>query len=142
MLALSTWWWVAVGVMVALELMTGTFYLLMLSLGAMAGALAAHAGASPAAQWVVAAVVGGAAVVICYLVRRRKPGDPSARAERSVNLDVGETVQIDRWNPDGTALIRYRGAQWTAIHRPGVTPRVGPHRVAELVGSRLLVDPA
>lgn len=141
-MALSTWWWIATGVLIALELATGTFYLLMLAVGAAAGALAAHAGASAATQWIVGAAVGGAAVVACYLLRRRRPGDPSARAERSVNLDVGEIVQIDRWNPDGTATLRYRGAQWTAIHRPGVTPRIGPHRVTELVGSRLLVDPA
>jgi len=37
--------------------------------------------------------------------------------------------------------VRYRGASWTAIHRPGITPSTGMHRVAELVGSRLLVDP-
>ena len=57
-----------------------------------------------------------------------------------MNLDVGETVQVDSWNPDGTASVKYRGANWTAIHRPGVMPAAGPHRVAELVGSRLLID--
>ena len=140
-MALSTWWWIATGVLVALELVSGTFYLLMLAIGGVAGALAAHAGASPSSQIVIAAVVGGAAVVACYLVRRRRPGDPSPRSERSVNLDVGETVMIDSWTTDGTAIVKYRGAQWTAIHRPGVTPSTGMHRVAELVGSRLLVDP-
>ena len=140
-MALSTWWWIATGVLVALELVSGTFYLLMLAIGGVAGALAAHVGASPSSQIVIAAVVGGAAVVACYLVRRRRPGDPSPRSERSVNLDVGETVQIDGWNADGTAQIRYRGTQWTVLARPGTEPRPGPHRVAELVGSRLLVDP-
>ena len=140
-MAFSTWWWIATGALVALELVTGTFYLLMLALGATAGALAAHAGAGLSTQLVVAALVGGVAVVAAYLVRRRRPGDPSARAERSVNLDVGETVQVDGWNADGTATIRYRGAPWIVVHRPGVVPRPGPHRVAELVGSRLLVDP-
>jgi membrane protein implicated in regulation of membrane protease activity len=140
-MAYSTWWWIATGVLVALELLSGTFYLLMLAIGGVAGALAAHLGASVATQMSVAAVVGGVAVVACYLARRRRPGDPSPRSERSVNLDVGETVQIDGWNADGTAQIRYRGAQWTVMHRPGIEPRPGPHRVAELVGSRLLVDP-
>ena len=140
-LAQSTWWWIATGALVALELLVGTFYLLMLALGAAAGAIAAHLGAPLSAQLVAAAVVGGAAVVACYLIRRPRPGDPSPRAQRSVNLDVGETVQIDRWNADGTASVRYRGAPWTAIHRAGVAPRTGPHRVAELVGNRLLVDP-
>ena len=76
-----------------------------------------------------------------FFISRRRPGDPSPRSERSVNLDVGETVQIDGWNADGTAQIRYRGTQWTVLARPGAEPRPGPHRVAELVGSRLLVDP-
>ena len=137
----STLWWLLAGAIVVAELLTGTFYLLMLALGAAAGALAAHAGLGQAAQLVLAALVGGGAVALCHWRRRRRPGDPSPRADRSVNLDIGEVVHIEGWNPDGTAQVRYRGAQWTAIHRPGTTPRTGAHRVAELVGSRLLVDP-
>ncbi|MFT4195597.1 NfeD family protein [Ottowia sp.] len=140
-MAESTVWWIVTGLLVAAELATGTFYLLMLAIGAAAGALAAHAGLAFTGQIVAGAIVGGVAVVAAHLARRRRPGDPSARAERSVNLDVGETVQIDGWGPDGTAQIRYRGAQWTALHRPGAAPRPGPHRVVELVGSRLLVEP-
>ena len=86
-------------------------------------------------------MVGGGAVVAWHQFKKKRPGDPSARADRSVNLDVGETVMIDSWTADGTASVKYRGTQWTAIHRPGVTPATGMHRVAELVGSRLLVDP-
>jgi len=40
-----TIWWLVAGALVALELTTGTFYLLMLALGAAAGAVVAHAGA-------------------------------------------------------------------------------------------------
>ncbi|HQX08744.1 MAG TPA: NfeD family protein, partial [Zoogloea sp.] len=83
----------------------------------------------------------GGAAVLWYLVKKKRPGDPSARADRSVNLDVGETVLIESWNSDGTASVKYRGATWTAIHRPGITPSTGMHRVSELVGNRLLVDP-
>lgn len=140
-MAESTLWWIATGLLVALELTSGTFYLLMLAIGGVAGALAAHAGVPLSMQLSLASTVGGVAAFACYLLRRRRPGDPSPRAERSVNLDVGETVQIDGWGADGTAQVRYRGAQWTAVLRPGSEPRPGPHRVAELVGSRLLVDP-
>ena len=134
-------WWVVAGLAVAAELLTGTFYLLMLATGLAAGALAAHAGFGLVAQLITAAAVGGAAVVVWYQIKKRKPGDPPARADRSVNLDVGETVQIDSWNADGTATVKYRGASWTAIHRKGITPSTGPHQVVELVGNRLLVDP-
>ena len=137
----STIWWLAAGIVVVAEMLTGTFYLLMMAVGLVAAALAAHIGASSALQIIVAALVGGGAVVAWHFVRRKRPGDPSPRADRSVNLDVGETILIEGWNPDGTTTVKYRGAMWTAIHRPGVTPSTGMHRVAELVGNRLLVDP-
>jgi membrane protein implicated in regulation of membrane protease activity len=138
----STLWWLLAGSAVALELFTGTFYLLMLAVGLAAGAVAAHMGAGMVAQVVTAAVVGSAAVAACYLVKRRRPSDPSVRAMRSVNLDIGEMIQIDEWQSDGTASVRYRGAQWTAIQRPGNAPTPGAYRVAELVGNRLLVEKA
>jgi membrane protein implicated in regulation of membrane protease activity len=133
-------WWLLAGGAVAAELLTGTFFLLMIASGMVAGALAAHAGAGLVAQLVVAAAVGGGAVVACYLFKRRRPSDKPARADRSVNLDVGETVFVEEWSSDGTATVKYRGANWTVIQRPGNTPSPGLHRVAELVGSRLLVD--
>jgi len=128
-------------VTVATELLTGTFYLLMLAVGLAAAAVAAHLGLPMTVQIITAAVMGGGAVVAWHQFKKKRPGDPSARADRSVHLDVGETGMIDSWNADGTASVKYRGAQWTAIHRPGVTPSTGMHRVAELVGNRLLVDP-
>jgi membrane protein implicated in regulation of membrane protease activity len=137
----STLWWLAAGVVVVAELLTGTFYLLMVAIGLAAAALAAHLGVSITLQILAAALVGGGAVFAWYLVKKRRPGDPSARADRSVNLDVGEMVLIESWNADGTTQVKYRGANWTAIHRAGVTPSIGMHRVSELVGNRLLVDP-
>lgn len=137
----STVWWLAAGALVVAELITGTFYLLMVAVGVAAGALAAHLDLSTPLQIAAAAVVGAGLVAGLHQLKRRRPGDPSPRADRSVNLDVGETVLIDAWNADGTSTVKYRGATWTAIHRPGITPAVGMHRVAELVGNRLLVDP-
>lgn len=52
-----TLWWILAGALVAVELATGTFYLLMLATGA--GALAAHAGLSASTEIVSAAIVGG-----------------------------------------------------------------------------------
>ncbi len=139
-MANSTLWWLLAGSTVALELFTGTFYLLMLAVGMSAGALAAHAGLELPGQLAVAAITGSALVVAWYFIKKRRASDPSVRSLRSVNLDVGEILQIDEWNADGTASVKYRGAQWTVIHRPGNTPTPGSYRVSELVGSRLLVD--
>jgi membrane protein implicated in regulation of membrane protease activity len=138
----STVWWLLAAAMVALELFTGTFYLLMLSIGLAAGALAAHLGLTFTGQLVAAALVGAAAVVAGHLVRRRRQGDPSARALRSVNLDVGETLLVNDWQSDGTAQVRYRGAQWTVLLAQGQQAEPGTYRVTELVGNRLKVEKA
>jgi membrane protein implicated in regulation of membrane protease activity len=137
----STVWWLLSGSAVVMELLTGTFYLLMLSLGLSAGALAAHAGAGITGQLVTAALVGSGAVVGWYLRDRRHAGDPSPRGLRSGNLDIGEIVHIDAWNPDGSAQVRYRGTNWTAQRRGDRPATTGPHRVVGLVGNRLLVEP-
>ena len=57
-----------------------------------------------------------------------------------MNLDIGETVHVDAWNRDGTASIKYRGANWTVIPRPARRTSPGPHRVREVVGNRLVVE--
>ena len=138
----STVWWLMAAALVALELFTGTFYLLMLAVGLAAGALAAHLGLSFSGQLVAAAVIGAAAVVIGHLQRRKRKGDPSIRSLRSVNLDVGETLHVENWQPDGTASVRYRGAQWTAVLEQGQVAEAGNYRVTELVGNRLKVEKA
>ena len=47
-ISMATFWWVLAGAAVAVELATGTFYLLMIALGLAAGAIAAHLGLSVA----------------------------------------------------------------------------------------------
>ena len=139
-MAESTLWWLLAGGAVAVELLTGTFYLLMLAIGLVAAALAAHLGLSMPAQLVMAALFGGGAVVGWHLLRQRRPKELPAAFNRDVNLDIGETVQITRWAPDGTTQVKYRGAQWTAVPAPGSIPVAGAHRIREVVGSRLVVE--
>jgi len=136
----STLWWLATGMAVAVELVTGTFYLLMIAVGLAAAALVAHLGGGMVAQLVTAAVVGGGAVVGWHVRRRRHPTEPAAKANHDVNLDIGGTVVVEHWNPDGTANVKYRGAMWTVVHRTGDAPSTGTHRIAEVVGNRFVVD--
>ena len=75
----STLWWVAAGVLVAVEISSGTFYLLMLALGCAAGALAAHVGLGGAAQLTTAALVGGGATAAWHVRRARSPRMPVRR---------------------------------------------------------------
>ena len=137
-----TIWWLLAGSAVAIELLTGTFYLLMLALGMASAAISAHLGVSQTVQILVAAGVGGGAVMLWHWRPANRSKELPAQSNPNVNLDIGETIQIATWKADGTADVQYRGTHWTAVHRPGISPTAGPHRVAELVGSRLLVDKA
>lgn len=140
-LAASTLWWLATGAAVLAELITGTFYLLMVALGLAAAAIAAHLGAPQWLQFLVAAIVGSASVLALY-ARHKRRGEtgPRVTANSDVNPDIGSTVNVESWNADGTATVRYRGANWTAIARSGDARSTGMHRIAEVVGSRLVVD--
>jgi membrane protein implicated in regulation of membrane protease activity len=134
----STWWLLA-GAAVAVELLTGTFYLLMLGIGMAAGALAAHAGAGQSGQLVAAALVGGGAVAAWHVVRKRRFSTP-AGANTNLNLDAGGSVHVDAWAEDNTAAVRYRGTVWTAVPAGGTPQGIGLHRVREVSGSRLVVE--
>jgi membrane protein implicated in regulation of membrane protease activity len=138
----ATLWWLTAGVLVAVELATGTFYLLMLALGAVAAALAAHTGLGASAQVVAAAVIGGGATAMWHLRRYRSPRSAPAHANRDVLLDIGGSVEVEAWRADGTARVHYRGAEWTVRHEgPGV-PAPGPHRIVSIQGSELQVSAA
>lgn len=139
-LGASTVWWLTTGVLVAAELATGTFYLLMLALGAAAAALAAHAGLGSNAQQVLAAVVGGGAIALWHWRQRRKPGAPPASANRDINLDIGSHVKVEHWHPDGTARVQYRGAGWDARYVGTGAPAPGEHVVHSVEGNRLMLD--
>jgi membrane protein implicated in regulation of membrane protease activity len=138
----STVWWLLAGGAVALELATGTFYLLMLSLGLVAAAVAAHLGATLTSQVFTAALVGGGSVAAWHWQRSRRPRAAPAASNRDVHMDIGEAVQVEHWNADGTASVRYRGAHWTAVL---ATPSAEAattdlFRIKELIGNRLVIE--
>ncbi len=138
----STWWWMAAGIVVAAELATGTFYLLMMALGLASAAVAAHLGLSVTAQIVVAALVGGGATAVWHWRRAQQPRSAPVQTNRDANLDIGERVHVDAWASDRTARVQYRGSQWTARLAPGAVPVAGPHRVAGVEGNWLLLAPS
>ncbi len=76
--------------------MTGTFYLLMLAIGASAGAIAAHAQLIFSSQLITGSVVGGLAVIVwrVYSLQKLK-SHPEEVSDQ--HLDVGETVEVHEW---------------------------------------------
>lgn len=139
----STVWWLVAGGAVALELVTGTFFLLMLAIGLAAGALAAHAGLALTGQLITAAVVGGGAVVAWQRWRGKHLATRPAHDSPDVNLDIGGSVVVEHWDVDGTARVRYRGAEWRVQqHTAAVNPAPGLYSIVSVQGNRLIVRPA
>lgn len=134
----ATMWWVLAGVLVALELLTGTFYLLMLGLGAVAAALVAMSGLGLSTQLVAAAMVGGFGAVLLGQWRKRQSTTPQEAQDQ--HLDLGATVEVDAWDAHGTAQVKHRGAAWTALLAPGQTAAPGVYRIQAMAGNRLVLE--
>jgi membrane protein implicated in regulation of membrane protease activity len=106
--------WIIVGlVLVIAELVTGTFYLLVLGVGAFAAALAAWADGSALVQAAAGGIVaiGGAVWVHYWHAAHRKADEGRANF-----LDRGQPVVMEGWSnePAGLARVKYRGASWDA----------------------------
>lgn len=135
-------WLAMAGVLVILEIFSGTFYLLMIAVGMLAGALAAWLGVSNPAQVLTTALVGIASCLILNRWRARFKPQPAAN-DPNINLDIGQPLRVDAWqgDPDGPwqARVVYRGAQWDVDLESGQEPKPGMFVIREVRGSRLLV---
>ena len=136
-------WFLAAGLVVILELLSGTFYLLMIAIGLATGGIAALAGAASPLQTVIAAAVG---VLATLLLRRSKFGKPArmdAARDPNVNLDIGQSITVQDWEWQsgtvGTARVMYRGALWDVELAPGSNQVAGTFIIREVRGSRLIV---
>ncbi len=131
--------WLLIGLaLCAAELLTGTFYLLMLGLGCLAGAVAAVADLGFGWQCTAGGVVAAIAGFVFHRVRNAKS---TAQSEALQHLDVGQIVTVQQWNADGTASVRYRGAPWVCRLENGADVATGPHRVVSVDGACLIVRP-
>jgi len=136
-------WLIAAGIVVIFEIFTGSFYLLMISIGLASGAIAAWYGADITLQLIVAAVVGAIAT---FALRRSKLGSPQkadVARDPNVLLDIGNTIVVSEWIINGSgksyARVMYRGAMWDIDLESGAEPKPGTFKIEEIRGSRLTV---
>ena len=118
-------WIVAGFVLVIAELATGTFYLLVVGVGAFAGALVAWAGGNEIVQALAASIVAlaGAFFVHSWHMRNR-----AAQPKGDNLLDRGQAVVLEGWVDENAriARVKYRGAWWDArLNRPEDHPSPG-----------------
>jgi membrane protein implicated in regulation of membrane protease activity len=130
------WWMVLALGLLILELLSGTFYLLVIAAAMAGGGLASLAGAPFTVQLAVAAVIG---IGGSLWLRRSRPGRNGREAEAEQNFDIGQVVRIDAWSAGSTARAQYRGAEWDVLLAPGETPVPGDFVIRSVQGSRLVV---
>ena len=123
-------WFILALIVAAVEMVTGTVYLL-------AAGAASWLGLSASWQFAVCALVTVIGCALAHLLRCRK----NPQADRLMNLDEGERIRVESVGTGGTAVVQYRGAPWIACAEEGdLTP--GTWIIARVDGTRLVLRSA
>ena len=145
---MSDWinWLTVAGIVVVLELFSGTFYLLMIALGLACGALAAWCGLPVSVQLIAAALVASVATVALRRSRFGMRQKVDASRDPNVNLDIGQSIDIHKWASTSgatySARAMYRGAHWDVVYAGSDVPHAGMFEIIEMRGSQLIVRQA
>jgi len=123
------------------EVASGTFYLLLVALGLVAGGIAAWLAAGFEWQLVACAIVALAGLMVLRRTGILKKREIDAGRNADVNMDIGQTVEVDAWSTAGLARVWYRGAHWQAELAAGQPSAPGLHVIAEVRGTRLVLAP-
>ncbi len=126
-------WWILAFALVALELTTGTFYLLVYGLAAAAAGMAAWLGMGLVAQLVIAAVIGIAGTLALRKWRRAGGTDEDLQ-----DLDIGQLVVVENWK-NGRGQVKYRGAVWDAEAKDATVDSAEPLYIRAVRGTVLIV---
>jgi len=140
-----TWWLVLAGVVIILELFTGTFYLLMFAVGLVSASIASLLISSVQFQMLIAAVIGSAATLTLHNSKYGWKERRDTASDPNVNIDIGQQLKVDDWQDQGNGVFvartKYRGAMWDVELRHAAG-EVGMYEIEAVEGSRLIVHPA
>ncbi len=128
------WFLLALGLFIG-EMMTTTFYMLVLSVAMCVGGAAALMGMSPSSQLILSSLMSILGIV---LLSRWKARNDVATEE--ISPDVGQPVQVLAWHEDGTARVHYRGADWDAEPENTDTPQLNTLYIKAMHGSKLILS--
>lgn len=126
--------WLIVGIVLCIaEMLSGTFFLLVVGLAAFVGALAAWLGTPVWAQALIAAAVAVIGVALVEAHRRK------TKPKAMVSFDIGQPVTFDAWvsQPEGMARVAYRGSTWDARLPAGLDPAPGAILYIEAVNGNV-----
>ena len=106
-------WLTCALIALGIEFMTGTLYLLVISIALAAGGISAALQQNTTIPVLIASLVGLIALFLVFQWKRRHAACSSARQD---DADIGQTVQVLSIHPHDPARARvfYRGTQWDA----------------------------
>jgi membrane protein implicated in regulation of membrane protease activity len=132
------WFVIGFGLVIA-ELLTGTFYLLVIAIAFGAAGIAALLGGPVVLQLATAAAFSlGGTLWLRQSSFGRRLRD-RATSDRVQNMDVGQTLRVDQWAPNRTARANYRGATWDVELAPGEEAASGEFVIRAINANRLIV---
>lgn len=135
--------WLILGLLlITVEMMTGSFYLLVLGVAALIGSALGYFGGGFSTQAVCASIVAVVGVLAVNRWRRNNKNSPQAMNN---NIDVGQPVTFERWTNEAARLVRvkYRGTSWDArLLDPGQASATEVLYICGTEGSQLQVSTA
>lgn len=132
-------WVVFAGILLITELFTGSFFMLMIALGFMAGALASLLGAGLTTQVIVTALTAAIATLCLQKYRSRKK---TQHPDTTINLDLGQSITITMWEKPRKTRAFYRGSWWDVelSDTEEKSPEAGEFIIQQIKGNCLLVE--
>jgi membrane protein implicated in regulation of membrane protease activity len=128
-------WWVVAAGLIAAELLTGTFYLLVIGIAVACGGVAAWLGWDLPYQGLTASILAVSGVLILERWKRGRGRSPVPPA-----LDIGQMVKVQSWGPERTARVSYRGSTWDAELATADTPKAECMYITATRGSVLILS--
>lgn len=130
-------WIIMALILAGAEILTSTFYLLVLALGCLGAAAASYFSLGLNMELIVCAFV---IVVGSFVVNRIRARRTAKKSERLLELDKGRQIEVDNVGSDGLAVVQYRGAPWIARSENGpLSP--GHFEIVRVDGTQLVIRP-
>ncbi len=134
-------WLILAGLLLIAELLSGTFYLLMLAIAAFGAWLSMKMGVDFLTQTIVFLI--GAAILTVLTRRYRYRINARNRPNLAENLDAGEIITVHDW-ANGIGRTHYRGTQWAvqleSTDHDQAPLTDGSYRIVRLDGIRIRVE--
>lgn len=139
------WGWFTLAlIFLILEVVSGTFYLLFLSISMFAAGLAAFFALSIYLQlgvFVLVLLLG--VFVFKFFGIKYTSSSATPTSDVNVNMDIGASIYVNRWDKPRATVVQYRGTQWQALLAPSCPEDgvAGNYVISDINGVTLILTP-